>query len=131
MNKVPQDLKYSNSHEWVRTADDGTALVGITDHAQGLLGDMVYVELPEVGRTLEGEEECAVVESVKAAADVYSPLGGEVVEVNTALADEPERINQDPYGKGWLFRLRPDDPSELDRLLDAAAYRELIESEAT
>ena len=125
MSNLPQELKYSKSHEWVRVEDDGSVTVGITDHAQGLLGDMVFVELPELGRELGVEEECAVVESVKAASDVYSPVAGSVAEVNGAVEDSPEIVNQDPYGEGWLFRLK--DVSGLDELLDADGYAATIE----
>lgn len=122
MSNLPADLKYTATHEWVRINGDGTATVGITDHAQEQLGDMVFVELPALGRVLAAAEECAVVESVKAASDIYSPLAGEIVAINEALADTPELINQDPYGEGWLFRLRID--GSLDGLMDAAAYTE-------
>ncbi|MCX7673606.1 MAG: glycine cleavage system protein GcvH [Thiobacillaceae bacterium] len=125
---IPSDLRYTKTHEWVRLETDGTVSVGITDHAQDLLGDMVFVENPTVGRQLRQNEECAVVESVKAASDVYAPVAGEVVAVNDELESAPERLNQDPYGS-WMFRLRPDDPAALDGLLDAAAYRALIEAE--
>ena len=118
---VPENLKYTASHEWVRAEADGTVSIGITDHAQDALGELVYVELPEVGRKLGAEEACAVVESVKAASDVYAPLAGEVVAANEALADAPGEVNKDPYG-AWLFRLRPSDASALGMLLDAAAY---------
>jgi glycine cleavage system H protein len=129
MSKIPNDLKYTKSHEWVRPMDDGTVLVGITDHAQELLGDMVYVELPEVSRTFKTDEECAIVESVKAAADVYCPLSGEITEVNGVLVDQPEIINGAPYDDGWMFRLRLVDRGELDGLLDGVSYQEFIESE--
>ncbi len=125
---VPTNLKYSKSHEWVRPEADGTVTVGITHHAQELLGDMVFVELPEVGRKLKQKEECAVAESVKAAADVYSPISGEVIVVNSPLADEPGKINEDAFS-AWLFKLKPSNASELDGLLDAAAYTELVENE--
>jgi glycine cleavage system H protein len=128
-NDVPTDLKYTKSHEWVRMDDEGIATVGITDHAQELLGDLVFVELPEVGAELGAGGECAVVESVKAASDVYSPVTGEVIEVNEALAEAPETINQDAYGDGWIFRIRLADPDELDALMDADAYAEHAESE--
>ena len=118
---VPENLKYTASHEWVRAEADGTLSVGITDHAQDALGELVYVELPEVGRKLGAKESCAVVESVKAASDVYAPLAGEVVAANQALADAPGEVNKDPYG-AWLFRLKPSDASALGKLLDAAAY---------
>ena len=105
MSEIPGDLKYAKTHEWVRMNDDGTVTIGITDNAQEQLGDMVYVEVPEAGRTLEREEACAVVESVKAASDVYSPVAGDVVEVNEALTESPESVNHQPYGDGWLLRL--------------------------
>lgn len=123
MSIIPDNLKYTKTHEWARLEGDGTVTVGITDHAQSQLGDMVFVELPEAGAKLAAGKECAVVESVKAASDVYSPLNGEVLEVNEALTDAPELINQDPYGKGWLFRMSAKD--SLDGLLDAAAYEKL------
>lgn len=129
MSDIPEDLYYTKNHEWVRSEDDGTVTVGITNHAQQLLGDLVYVECPEVGRELEAEEACAVVESVKAASDVYAPMAGEVIEINDELEDSPESINQDAYGNGWLFKLQPDDDSALDGLLDAQAYAELLEAE--
>lgn len=129
MSEVPESLRYAESHEWARQEDDGTVTVGITDHAQALLGDLVFVELPEVGRIVAAKEELAVVESVKAASDVYSPMAGEVIEVNGALADAPELINQDAYGEGWLVRLRPEDAGVWEGLLDAAAYAELAEKE--
>lgn len=125
---IPSDLKYTRSHEWVKIEADGTVTVGITDHAQELLGDMVFVELPKVGDSFSQKQECAVAESVKAAADVYSPISGEVIEVNSALADSPEKINQDAFGS-WLFKLKPGNPSELDGLLDAAGYQEVLDSE--
>lgn len=122
MSVIPENLKYTKTHEWARLEGDGTVTVGITDHAQSQLGDLVFVELPEVGTTVAAGRECAVVESVKAAADVYSPLNGKVLAVNEALTDSPELINEEPYGKGWLFRLSTTD--SLDGLLDAAAYAE-------
>lgn len=126
---IPTDLKYTKSHEWVRLEPDGTVSVGITHHAQDLLGDMVFVENPTVGRQLAQNEECAVVESVKAASDVYAPVAGEVVAVNDAIESAPESLNKDPYGN-WMFRLRPADPAQIDGLLDAAGYQALVESEA-
>lgn len=117
----PKELKYTESHEWIRSEQDGTLTVGITDHAQDALGDLVFIELPELGRRLDAEEACAVVESVKAASDVYAPLAGEVVAANKALADAPGEVNKDPYG-AWLFRLKPSDATALGKLLDAAAY---------
>ncbi|MGH8568448.1 MAG: glycine cleavage system protein GcvH [Gammaproteobacteria bacterium] len=122
MSQIPEDLKYTTSHEWVRVLSDGTVRVGISDHAQKALGDMVFVEVPEAGGAYPARAECAVVESVKSASDLYCPLSGEVVEVNTALEHEPEIINRDPYGEGWIFRLRPDNPADLERLLDADEY---------
>ena len=128
-NDVPTELKYTKSHEWIRVEEDGLATIGITDHAQELLGDLVFVELAEVGAELGAGAECAVVESVKAASDVYSPLSGEVIEVNETLAEAPETINEDAYQAGWIFRLRLSDPAELDALMDADSYAEHAESE--
>lgn len=128
MSNVPSELKYTKTHEWVRTEDDGTVTVGITDHAQDLLGDMVFVELPEVGAGLSAEQDCAVVESVKAASDVYAPVDGEVVAVNEQLQDAPELVNKDPFGEGWLFRLRPS--GDLSGLMDADAYSGMLADEA-
>jgi glycine cleavage system H protein len=127
MANIPADLKYLDSHEWVRAEADGTVTVGISDHAQGALGDLVFVELPEVGRALTKGEAAAVVESVKAASDVYSPVSGEVVAMNDALGGSPELVNQDPYGQGWLFKLKLANPAELEQLLDAAAYGKVVE----
>src|ERR1700752_375699 len=126
MSNVPTDLRYSNSHEWVRRNADGSVTIGITDHAQHALGDLVYAETPEAGRTLAVGEACAVVESVKAASDVYSPLAGTVRAGNAALADPPEKINAEPYGAGWLFELVPVDPKAIDKLLDASAYTQFL-----
>jgi glycine cleavage system H protein len=128
MSEIPSDLLYRESHEWVRYDDDGTATVGISDHAQAQLGDMVFVELPEPGMSYEQGDACAVVESVKAASDVYAPLTGEVIEANSALEDSPELVNSDPYGDGWLFRMQLGDTSELDGLMDPDTYSESIES---
>ena len=122
MSDVPGDLKYTKSHEWVRVEDDGTVIVGISDHAQSALGDLVFVEPPEAGTQVAAGDACAVVESVKAASDVYSPVTGEVVGANDALADSPELVNQDPYGDGWIMRIQLADSSELDGLLDPASY---------
>jgi glycine cleavage system H protein len=130
MSEIPSDLKYTSTHEWVEDEGDGIVRVGITDHAQSLLGDMVYVELPEVGRAVDADEECAVVESVKAASDVYSPLAGEIIEVNEQLADSPELVNKDPYGDGWLFRLQLAEDADVDTLMDAADYADAIASES-
>jgi glycine cleavage system H protein len=122
---VPADLRYTASHEWVKSEADGTVTIGITDHAQAALGDLVYVELPAVGRVVAAGEACAVVESVKAASDIYAPVAGEVVAVNEALAGKPEVVNEGAYA-AWLFRLRPGDPAAAGRLLDAAAYQATI-----
>ncbi|MEN8175584.1 MAG: glycine cleavage system protein GcvH [Pseudomonadota bacterium] len=122
MSNTPKDLKYTKSHEWVKDNGDGTVTVGITDHAQDLLGDLVFVELPDVGTTLEQGGECAVVESVKAASDVYAPVSGDVTEVNEELGGAPETINESPYEGGWLFRLKLANAGDLDGLLDADAY---------
>ncbi|MFA7240168.1 MAG: glycine cleavage system protein GcvH [Sulfuricellaceae bacterium] len=126
---IPGDLKYAKSHEWARLEADGAVTVGITEHAQEQLGDLVFVENPAVGRMLAAGEECAVVESVKAASDIYAPLAGEVIAVNGELNDEPEKINEDAYA-AWLFKIKPDNAADLDALLDAAAYQALVESEA-
>ncbi len=128
MSEIPQELKYTKSHEWIRDEGDGIVAVGITDHAQELLGDLVFVELPETGTGLSAGGECAVVESVKAASDVYSPLDGEVVEVNETLAESPEAINEAPY-EHWIFRMRVSDPGQLETLLDAEAYAETLAEE--
>lgn len=122
MSDIPSELRYTKTHEWVRVMDDGHIEVGITDHAQQMMGDMVYVELPEVGATVSSGDEIAVVESVKAASDVYAPVSGEIAEVNTTLGDAPETVNREPYGDGWMFRIRPDDDGELGELLDADDY---------
>lgn len=129
MSNIPSDYRYTKSHEWVRDEGDGVVAVGITDHAQELLGDLVFVELPEVGAELAAGDECAVVESVKAASDVYCPVSGEVVEINEALVDAPETINSDPYDAGWMFKLKLLDEGEVENLLDAEAYAEHCESE--
>ena len=122
---IPANLHYTSSHEWVRTEADGTVSIGITDHAQAALGDLVYLELPVVGRKLAAAEACAVVESVKAASDVYAPVAGEVVDVNTEVAGAPERVNQDAYAS-WLFRMKPADAGAAGKLLDARAYEAAI-----
>jgi glycine cleavage system H protein len=129
MSEIPGDLKFLKSHEWARIEDDGLVRVGISDHAQSQLGDLVYVELPEVGATVQAGNGVAVVESVKAASDIYAPISGEVVAVNESLNDKPETINEDAYGDGWIFLLKVDNRAELDDLLDADGYAELIESE--
>ncbi|OGS98312.1 MAG: glycine cleavage system protein H [Gallionellales bacterium RIFCSPLOWO2_12_FULL_59_22] len=125
----PSNLKYTASHEWVKTEADGTISIGITQHAQELLGDMVFVETPAVGRKLKAREECAVVESVKAAADVYAPVAGEVTAVNGELDSAPERINDDPYA-AWMFKLKPDNAADVAALMDAAGYQAVVDSEA-
>ena len=126
MSSIPSNLKYLDSHEWVRLEGDGTVTVGISDHAQGSLGDLVFVEVPEGGKTLAKGGAAAVVESVKAASDVYSPVSGEVIAANEALGASPELVNQDPYGAGWLFKLQPSDAGELAQLLDAPAYEKIV-----
>lgn len=128
MSNIPADLKYAKSHEWVRREADGSVTVGITDHAQHALGDLVFVEAPKNGRKLSAEEACAVVESVKAASDVYAPIAGEVIAVNAKLADAPEILNQDPYGEGWMWKMKPTSDAGLDALLDAAGYAKVLES---
>ena len=125
----PGNLKYTASHEWVRTEADGTITVGITDHAQELLGDMVFVEAPTAGRKLKAKEECAVVESVKAAADVYAPVSGTVTAANSELDGTPEAINSDPYG-AWIFKMKPDNAADVAALLDATGYQAVVDSEA-
>jgi len=129
MSEIRKELKYLSSHEWARLEEDGTVTIGITDHAQDALGDVVYVETPEVGSQVSVGEEAGVVESVKAASDIYSLVSGEVVAVNDALQDSPETVNSSPYDEGWFFRVKPDDLSELDDALSADDYRELLESE--
>ena len=125
---IPADLRYTASHEWVRSEADGTVTIGITDHAQAALGDLVYLELPEAGRKVAAAEACAVVESVKAASDIYAPVAGEITEVNKGIIGEPEQVNKDPYG-AWLFKLRPAEPAAVGRLLDARAYEASIGDE--
>jgi len=129
MSNVPSELLYTKSHEWVRRESDGSVTVGITDHAQELLGDLVYVEAPEAGKSFDAGDDCAVVESVKAASDVYAPISGEIIEGNELLANAPETINSEPYGDGWIFRIKPSDEAELEDLMDAEAYSEQIAAE--
>ena len=129
MSDIPGDLRFLQSHEWARLEDDGTVRVGISDHAQSQLGDLVFVELPEVDADVEGEEACAVVESVKAASDIYAPISGKVVAVNEELIDSPEKVNESPYEDGWLFQIEVEDPSSLEQLMDADAYAEYLEEE--
>jgi len=128
MSQIPKTLRYSKTHEWVRKEDDHYT-VGITDHAQNMLGDLVYIELPDIESHLESGQECAVVESVKAAADIYCPLAGEVIEINEAIIDNPQLINEDPYGQGWLFRIKPFENTNIE-LLTAAQYTQQVASEA-
>jgi len=130
MSEILDGLKYIDTHEWVRIEDDGTAVIGITDHAQELLGDLVFVELPEMDTDLSTGDECGVVESVKAASDIYSPLGGKVVAINEELTDTPELVNNSPYQDGWLFKLALTNPSEVDTLLDAKGYSKCLEDDS-
>ncbi len=129
MSEVRTEAKYLSSHEWARLEDDGTVTVGITDHAQDSLGDVVFVETPEVGASVNAGEEAGVVESVKAASDIYSPVTGEVIAINEALEDEPETVNGSPFDDGWFFKVKPSDLSELDGLLDADAYQAQVDAE--
>ena len=122
MSNIPAELKYVASHEWLRLEDDGTVTVGITEHAQEALGDVVFVELPEVGANITVDEEIAVVESVKAASDIYAPISGEIIAVNDTLDDDPETINADPYGEGWIFKIKPDNVEDYEKLLSAEEY---------
>ncbi|MGD8566789.1 MAG: glycine cleavage system protein GcvH [Gammaproteobacteria bacterium] len=130
MSNIPDDLKYTKTHEWVKQEADGSITVGITDHAQGLLGDMVFIELPEAGTACNTGDDCAVVESVKAASDVYCPVSGEITETNEAIIDAPEMVNQDPYGDGWLFKLKPNDTGETEELLSPESYLEITQEES-
>ena len=129
MSNIPSELKYATSHEWVRNEGDGIVTVGITEHAQELLGDMVFVELPEVGESVSTGDDVAVAESVKAASDIYAPVSGEVVEVNEELEDSPELVNSDAYGDGWMFKVKLEDAGELESLLDAEGYENSIDDE--
>ena len=129
MSEIPGDLKFLKSHEWARVEDNGRVTVGISDHAQGLLGDLVYVELPNVGDTVEQGGASAVVESVKAASDVYSPIAGTIVEVNSSLSDKPETINEDAFGEGWIFVVEPSEPDQLKELLSPDDYAQLLEDD--
>ncbi|RUO29095.1 glycine cleavage system protein GcvH [Aliidiomarina sanyensis] len=129
MSNVPNELKYASTHEWLRDEGDGVYTVGITEHAQELLGDMVFVELPEVGDSVSAGDDVAVAESVKAASDIYAPIGGEIVAVNEELEDSPELVNNDAYGDGWLFKIKADDESEVASLLDAEGYAASIEED--
>lgn len=128
MSEIPTELKFTSEHEWARMEDDGALVVGVTDYAQEQLGDLVFVETPEAGASFVAGEVCAVVESVKAASDIYAPVAGEVTSVNEALQDSPELISNDPYGAGWLFRMTPEDPEEWEDLLDSEQYSAVLES---
>lgn len=130
MSTIPKHLKYTKTHEWVELHKDGTATIGITDHAQDLLGDVVFIDVPSVGKQVVAGGACAVVESVKAASDIYSPLAGKVIEANPALADQPELVNKDAYGAAWILRLTPTNAADIDGLLDAAGYEALIAADA-
>lgn len=127
MNEIPGDLKFKTSHEWVRVEQDGTVTVGISDHAQDPLGDIVFVELPDIGTQMNAEDEVAIVESVKAASDVYSPVSGEIIEVNELLLDNPETVNESPYSDGWFYKIQPDDLDEINELLSPEEYSEVCE----
>lgn len=129
MSSIPKELKYAATHEWVRNDGDGIFTIGISEHAQDLLGDMVFVELPEVGDTVAAGDDVAVAESVKAASDIYAPIAGEITAVNEELEDSPETVNSDPYGDGWLFKIKAEDPSEVESLLDAEGYQAVIDEE--
>ncbi len=129
MSEIPTELHYTKSHEWVRLEDDGTVTVGLTDHAQESLGDLVFVESPEVGTEYAAEEACCVVESVKAASDIYMPINGEIIDANPALADEPEIINSSPYDDGWLFKIKPSDEDDIGQLMDSSTYEAELEDE--
>ncbi len=129
MSEIPTECRFASTHEWARLEEDGTVTIGITDHAQNALGDVVYVELPELEQQVNGQDEAGVVESVKAASDIYAPITGTVVAINEELSDSPEKVNEDPYGDGWFFKLRPDDEAQLEELLDAEAYAEVCAAE--
>ncbi|WP_076410404.1 glycine cleavage system protein GcvH [Shewanella sp. UCD-KL12] len=129
MSNIPAELKYASSHEWIRKEEDGSYTIGISEHAQELLGDMVFVELPEVGDEVNAGEDCAVAESVKAASDIYAPISGEVIAINEALEDSPELVNSDAFGDGWFFRVMPSDTAEIENLLDAEGYQAVIDEE--
>ena len=129
MSDLPSELRYAASHEWARIEEDGTVVIGITDHAQAQLGDVVYIELPDMGQILSAGDEAGVVESVKAASDVYAPISGEVIEINEKLEDEPETVNSEPYEDGWFYKLKPADTAELDALLTSDAYAEVVAGE--
>ncbi len=130
MSNIPNDLRFTATHEWVKQEDDGTVIIGITDHAQNLLGDLVFVELPEIGTQVKAGDEVGVVESVKAASDFYSPITGEVTDINEVVQDSPEVVNSSPYDDGWLFKVMPDDAEELNELLDADGYQDQVDKES-
>ena len=129
MSEIPKDLSYAKTHEWIANDGDGTVTIGITEYAQGSLGDLVFVELPEAGTKVSAGDAVAVVESVKAASDIYAPIDGEIVEINEDLDESPERVNEDPFGQGWLFKMAVNNADDLDGLLDAEAYGEIVEAE--
>lgn len=129
MSEIPGDLRYTKDHEWLRPLEDGTVLVGISEHAQDALGDLVFVEVPELGGKLAAGDACAVVESVKAASDVYCPVDAEIIEVNEVLADTPELINTDPYGEGWLMRIQPEDAGSVEELMSAEDYQQYLDDQ--
>jgi glycine cleavage system H protein len=129
MSNIPNELRYATTHEWIRAEGDGVYTVGISEHAQDLLGDMVFVDLPDAGDAVAQADDCAVAESVKAASDIYAPITGEIVEVNEQLEDSPELVNSDPYGEGWMFKIKAEDESEVESLLDAEAYGNSIDDE--
>ena len=129
MSEIPKDLSYAKTHEWIANDGDGTVTIGITEYAQGSLGDLVFVELPEAGTKVSAGDAMAVVESVKAASDIYAPIDGEIVEINEDLDESPERVNEDPFGQGWLFKMAVNNADDLDGLLDAAAYSEIVDAE--
>ncbi|ROO31765.1 glycine cleavage system protein GcvH [Salinisphaera japonica] len=129
MSEIPKDLSYAKTHEWIANDGDGTVTIGITEYAQGSLGDLVFVELPEAGTKVSAGDAVAVVESVKAASDIYAPVNGEIVEINEDLDESPERVNEDPFGQGWLFKMAVNNADDLDGLLDAAAYGEIVDAE--
>ena len=129
MSEVPTELRYTSSHEWVRLEDDGTVTIGVTDHAQEALGDLVFIETPEIGTDYAAAEACCVIESVKAASDMYMPINGEVIAANEKLADEPEIVNSSPYDDGWIFKIKPTDEDDIEQLMDASSYEAEIEDE--
>ena len=129
MSKIPSELRYTQTHEWVRVEDDGTLVIGITDHAQSQLGELVFADLPDIGANVSAADEVCVIESVKAASDIYSPISGKIIEINEDLEESPGLVNSDPYGDGWLFRLDPSDPDEFSELLDADSYTQYLEED--